>query len=316
MNNPFESPDGLILVSDLASAAADDRPLRTAHRQRQLVRIRRGAYAPAHVSSAATRDQRYSLRIAAVVGTRRAPVVVSHYSAARLWRLPIVNPWPQQVHITVEPESGRRSKNGVFVHRSRLDSGEIFTGSAALATSLLRTLTDLARVAPFRDSVAAIDHALHEGLVSTEELLQAIAEQDQPWGQRRALRAIEFASPLAKLPGESFSRVLMHELGFPAPELQHEFPRAIGGRHFGDFWWEGLRLLGEFDGKDKYLNPAYTQGRSAAEIFWAEKQRENELGEHNVNLRRWVWRDLELVQPFINRLESAGLRRGRIRSIV
>jgi hypothetical protein len=183
-----------------------------------------------------------------------------------------------------------------------------------VATSLVRTLTDLARTAPFRDAVAAIDHALHTGMVDKDELRAAVMEQEMAFGQRRALRAIEFASPLAKLPGESFSRVLMHELGFPEPELQHEFPRAIGGQHFADFWWKGIRLLGEFDGKDKYENPKYTHGRTAAEVHWAEKQRENELSEHDVRLRRWVWRDLELVHPFIARLESAGLRRGRARS--
>ncbi|MHA6693279.1 hypothetical protein [Homoserinimonas sp. A520] len=314
MNNAFQKPNGLILVGDLARAGEDDRPLRVAYRHKELSRIRRGAYVPTDLTGDATRDERYSLRIAAVVGTRRSPVVVSHYSAARLWQLPIVNRWPHEVHVTVEPQSGRRSKNGVIVHRGGLSSGEIVIGDAALTTSLVRTLTDLARVARFRDAVAAIDHALHKGLVTKDDLLSAMAHQDLVSGQRRAFRAIEFASPLAKLPGESFSRVLIHELGFPAPELQHEFPRSIGGRHFADFWWEGIRLLGEFDGKDKYLKPEYTQGRTATEVFWAEKQRENELGEHDVQLRRWVWRDLELVQPFIDRLESAGLRRVSIRS--
>jgi hypothetical protein len=311
MNNAFQKPNGLILVGDLARAAEDDRPLREAYRQNELSRVRRGAYVPATIAKVATRDERYDLRIGAVVGTRRSRVIVSHYSAARLWRLPIVNPWPKEVHLTVEPESGRRSKNGVLVHRSRLHSGEIAERGSFLVTSLVRTLTDLARVAPFRDAVAAIDHALHERWTTKEALLVALAEDDLAWGQRRAIRAIEFASPLAKLPGESFSRVLMHELGFPAPELQHDFARAIGGRHFADFWWDGIRLIGEFDGKGKYQNLEYTQGQTAMDVFWAEKQRENELGEHDVRVRRWVWRDLELVQPFVERLESAGLRRGR-----
>ena len=314
MRNAFQKQNGLILVGDLARASEDDRPLREAHRQQELSRIRRGAYVPSLIARAATRDERYDLRIAAVVGTRRSPVIVSHYSAARLWQLSIVNTWPKEVHLTVEPESGRRSKNGVLVHRGSLESGEIIERDGFLATSLVRTLTDLARVAPFRDAVSAIDHALHRRLTTQDELLVSLAEHNLSWGQRRASRAIEFASPLAKLPGESFSRVLMHELGFPAPELQHEFPRAIGGRHFADFWWSGIGLIGEFDGKEKYQNQEYTQGQSAMSVFWAEKQRENELSEHHVRLRRWVWRDLELVQPFVDRLESAGLRRASTRA--
>lgn len=314
VRNTYQRPNGLILVGDLARAGEDDRPLREALRRNTLQRIRRGAYVPSDVNSSATRDARYDLRIAAVVGTRRSPVVVSHLSAARVWGLPIVNPWPGQVHITVAPESGKRTKNGVIVHRSELGTNDVAERNGTLVTSLIRTLTDVARIAPFRDAVAALDNALHGKLTTQVELMAALTAEGIPSGQTRARRAIEFASPLAVLPGESFSRVLLHELGFPAPELQKEFVRPLAGERFADFWWESIRLIGEFDGKDKYVNPKYTRGKSAAEVMWAEKQRENELSDHDVRLRRWVWSDLELVQPFIDRLESAGLRRGRIRT--
>ncbi|MEX1079723.1 MAG: hypothetical protein WED09_11510 [Homoserinimonas sp.] len=314
MSDSFQQPNGLILVSDVTRSGEDDRPLRVAHRNRDLTRIRRGAYVSAAVGESANRDERYDLRIAAVLGTRRTPVVVSHLSAARVWGIPVVAPWPRQVHVTVSPASGNRSKNGVIVHRGVLSLDEVVQTSGVAVTSLIRTLTDVARTAPFRDAVAALDHALHHGRTSKPELLVALDDQQTAIGRRRALRAIAFASPLAKLPGESFSRVLLHELGFPPPELQHEFETAVGQR-FADFWWEGVRLIGEFDGKDKYTNPKYTQDRTPAEVMWAEKQRENELSDHDIRLRRWIWQDLELVQPFIKRLEMAGLRRGRIREL-
>lgn len=313
MSNSYQQPNGLILVRDLVSAGEDDRPLRELRRRQQLVRVRRGAYVPSAISGPAGRDLRYELRIAAVLGTRRTPVVLSHLSAALAWGLPIVNPWPSRVHITVDLGSGKRSKNGVVVHRSELGPKDAVERNGILVTSLTRTLTDLARTAPFRDAVAAIDSALHEGRSSRGELVAAIEAEDIAIGHRRALRAVEFADPSATLPGESFSRVLMHELGFPPPELQHEFETPLGRERFADFWWEGIRLVGEFDGKDKYVNPEYTDGRTPAEVVWAEKQRENELSDHDVRIRRWDWGDLERVQPFITRLESAGLRRGRLR---
>jgi hypothetical protein len=56
-----------------------------------------------------------------------------------------------------------------------------------------------------------------------DELVAVLEAQGSKRGAVRAERDIDFASPLASSPGESLSRVPMHELGFPAPELQHEF---------------------------------------------------------------------------------------------
>ena len=260
---------------------------------------------------AAEDDERYALRIAAVVGTRHSPVVVSHYSAAREWGFPIADPWPWAVHLTVGPESAKRTKNGVVVHRYPLANDEIVEHNGIAVTSRLRTLIDLCRVSAFRNAVVALDSALASDAVplAKEELVEALEAQGTSRGATRAGRAIAFATSLAGSPGESFSRVLMHELGFPAPELQHEFRIVIGGRRFADFWWKYLRLIGEFDGQGKYFDPRYTQGRTPRQVLWDEKQRENELREHDTGLVRWDWSILRNPASFIRRLESAGLRR-------
>ena len=307
--------DGLILVGDMTAIGADDRQLRAALSHRHLNRIRRGAYVPADVFAASTRDSRYDLRIAAVVATRRSLPVLSHYSAARLWSFPVVNDWPFEVHLTIPRESGRRTKNGVIVHRHALLDADLAERGGLLITSRIRTLLDLARIAPFRDAVAALDHALHEGIVSREELLIEAQRLGADRGQARVERAITFASPLATLPGESYSRVLMHELGFPAPELQHEFVIPLAGCRYADFWWKGIRLIGEFDGKTKYFDPQFTRGKNPQEVFWQEKRRENELHDHETRLARWTWEDLDLVEPFVRRLEMAGLQRSRGRRV-
>jgi hypothetical protein len=304
--------DDLIVINELARIGADDRQVRRARSSGELQRIRRGAYVGSRRLAEADDDARYDLRIAAVLATRRSSPVLSHHSAARLWALPIVNPWPYEVHLTVHPGSGSRTRNAVAVHRHELlpaDVVELDTAEVVgvRVTALARTLVDLARTAPFRDAVAAIDAALHRGMVSRPVLLDELGRCSAT-GSTRAARAIEFASPLAMLPGESLSRVLIHELGFPAPELQHEFVTA-DGRRYADFWWERLGLIGEFDGRGKYFDPQYTDGRSAQEVFWQEKLRENELRELGVTLTRWSWGDLNRLEPFIHRLEAAGLRR-------
>jgi len=108
----------------------------------------------------------------------------------------------------------------------------------------------------------------------------------------------------------------MHELGFPPPELQWESPRPLAGRHYADFWWADLRLIGEFDGKIKYVDPAYTRGREFEKVLWDEKLRENELRDHDTSIVRWTWPDLTAMHPFVARLEAAGLRRSPSRGFV
>jgi hypothetical protein len=309
MRDIVKHANGLILVSDQVRVEADDRQLRTSRGKQELRRLRRGAYVERAVDPVGDDDASYDLRIAAVLGTRRTPVVLSHYSAARVWGLPIVNRWPFEVHLAVAPESARRSRNGVIVHRCELARADVTERAGILVTGIERTLVDLARTAAFRDSVAAIDFALNTDQCKLPSLLLLAESMARQAGTTKALRAIRFASPLAKLPAESFARVLMHELGFPPPILQHEFSHPIGGRRFADFWWPELRLIGEVDGKGKYFDRALSGGLSPQEVFWAEKRRENELRDHDTRLTRWTWEDMQAVFPFIDRLESAGLRR-------
>jgi predicted transcriptional regulator of viral defense system len=309
MDDVRTEAEGVILVRELAAIGVGDRQLRTSSAGGQLARLRRGAYVSSEQLARASDDELYDLRTSAVLATRYSVVVLSHHSALRARGIPIVNRWPRDVHLTIPVDSGIRSRNWVVAHRHPLDADQVVEHEGRVLTSLPRTLVDVARTSPFRDAVAAIDAALHAGAIDKSALLEELARSIPSQGTSRANRAIEFASPLAMQPGESFSRVLMHELRFPAPTLQHEFRLPDGSRRFGDFWWEELSLGGEFDGRGKYFDPKYTLGQSAEEVLWQEKLRENQLRDLGAQLTRWTWSDLEQVTPFIRRLEAAGLRR-------
>ena len=66
---------------------------------------------------------------------------------------------------------------------------------------------------------------------------------------------MEFADPRSGSPGESYSRGLMFVAGFQPPELQYEIRDSAGLVGYSDYYWESVRLAGEFDGVEKYLNP-------------------------------------------------------------
>ncbi|MFC0680734.1 hypothetical protein ACFFGH_23120 [Lysobacter korlensis] len=299
--------DPLSTTRHYVAVGADDRALRRSHQSGALVRVRRGAYAATSEWALLRDDERYDLRIAAVLATRRSEVVLSHHSAARLWGLPLID-WPSVVHITEPLDSRRRSKNGVAVHRRDLDASSVTVLGDVRVTTLIRTLIDLACDAAFRDAVAAIDCARsrYGEALSLEVLLRAL----DFFGSRntsRARRATEFSTDLAMSPLESFSRVVIAELGFPEPVLQHVV-RTRRGRRLTDFWWPAERVMGECDGKVKYEDVRFLAGRSAADVVWDEKLRENELSDDGVRFARWTWSECAEPWRLATRLRAAGLR--------
>jgi hypothetical protein len=308
---PIAGSDPLLAVRHVVAAGAGDRAARRAHHDGELVRLRRGAYADAADWQERGDGERYDLRIAAVLATRRSDVVLSHHSAARVWGLPLLDAWPTAVHITEPLDSSRRTKNGVRVHRLPLPAHSVGRVGDLLVTSLPRTLVDLARAASFRDAVTAIDFARSPagGRCAAEALHLELGSSDLK-GATRALRAIGFSTDLSMSPLESLSRVVIAELGFPAPELQKAV-RTRSGTRLLDFWWERERVAGECDGRVKYFDDRYTAGRTAAEVLWDEKLRENELGEVGIRVARWTWRDCFDPERLIARLRLAGLRQSR-----
>lgn len=295
-------PEHLTFVHDHVQIGRNDRRLR---RDSSLHRMRRGAYVQADAEQNLSAEQRYDLRIHAVLGTRRSPIVISHQSAARLWSMPMIEGWPWHVHATIAPNSSRRSKNGVIVHRADLLEHDVVELHGALLTSVGRTVLDLARTVSFVNAVGVADFALRYGLVERDELNRLLDAVGSARGTVTARTAIDFASPFAESPGESFSRAVMHEWGFPAPELQHVFETTSGRRRV-DFWWPEHGIAGEFDGRIKYSD-------SAEETYWQEKQRANELFDLGVPIVRWTWLDVAQRAPFVRRLEAAGLLRRRPR---
>jgi hypothetical protein len=308
VHEQISGSEPLLTIRHVVEAGADDRPIRRAHTSGSLTRIRRGAYSDSAAWEASSRDERYDLRIAAVVATRRSEVVLSHHSAARVWGLPVISPWPAVVHITEPATSKRRSKNGVLVHRAPLEPSSVQRVNGYSVTSLPRTLLDLARNASFRDAVAAFDFA--RSPIGGAQSMQAVLDELElhEWrASRRVLRAIEFSTDQSMSPLESLSRVVLAELHFPAPTLQHEIQTGRG-RRLADFWWEGERVAGECDGRWKYSGERFSAGRTPEQIVWEEKRRENEFSELGIRWVRWDWPDCFEPERITMRLRSAGLR--------
>ncbi|MEC5183685.1 hypothetical protein RCH12_001140 [Cryobacterium sp. MP_3.1] len=304
---------GLFLVKKIGVSDTDARLARREVDLGSATRLRRGVFTTAERWRSIDPGQRYLDRIRAVVETRKYDPVVSHQSAAALWGIPLGSPWPHAVHVLARPASHARSKNGVLVHRSEFEWEEIVEIDGVLVTSPARTLLDLARTVSFADAVVALDHALNPDradprvLVYAEELSEALARVVSARGLVRAQRAIDFARPNAANPGESLSRVSIFELGFPDPALQTRHPNPRGGWYFTDHEWLAFMVIGEFDGKGKYLKEEYLRGRSPGEVVYEEKIREDHLRAEGFTVVRWGWAELTERAVLRRILRDAGL---------
>lgn len=206
-------------------------------------------------------------------------------SAAALWGLPRIEPWPDSVRVLVEKRARGRGSSLVRPHVGRDAPGTEHSG--LLVTSVARTVVDLARTSSLMSAVAAADHALRHGLCSREDLVDEVdAVKPRVRGRRTARLVVALADPLSMSPGESLSRVQMFLLNLPRPTLQQEVNDSDGLIGFVDFGWEGV--VGEFDGKVKYRLPDGADPREATEILWREKAREDRLRRRS-RVARWTW---------------------------
>jgi hypothetical protein len=283
---------GLILASDAARVGLQHDLRRELDRQ-NVIRLRRGVYVSAAEWAALSADERYLRRIRAHAAVSEEPAVYSHVSAAALWGLPIVGPWPAEIHVSHAAAPGGRTRHGV-VHHTQEHELDVTVRDGLHVTSVAATAVTLARVLRFGQAVAVMDKAIHQprdgqALTTMAEVDRALGQVGRVPGRTAARRVLEFASPLSGSTGESISRAGIFMLGFLLPELQVPHWDRDGLIGFTDFFWRTVGSVGEFDGLGKYLRYEFTGGRSTADVVIAEKIREDRLRALGFGVFRWDW---------------------------
>lgn len=301
MNEPLRAAS-LLRIAETSGARGD--VVRRAARRGDVRRVRRGAYVGTDRWAELDDAQRQLLEVHAAVAALRSPALVSHRSAALLWGLPVVGARGGRVHLTFVGNSGGVSHGAVVRHAVERPVPEALVDGHRV-TSVARTVVDLARTDGFLTGVAAGDAALHRGLVTLDELRAEVEAAGNGRGVRVARDVVVFVDGRSESAGESLSRVRIHELGLPAPELQHVVDDRRGFVGRVDFWWEEFAVIGEFDGRSKY---GIGGDRNAAGQLWDEKIREDRLRATGARMARWTWADAWTATPLATRLYQAGVR--------
>jgi hypothetical protein len=307
--------DDFILSAECRSPDARSRLYRGAERGK-FTRVALGVFLPTREWTGLSVEERHRARVRAIALTHPG-AVFSHYSAAIIWQIPLVDVPLSVPHLIAPIAEGGRSKSGLIRHcRGLPESVELVDGLRV--TGVARTVVDVAAVSRFSSGVVVADYVLSPPVAPsgaadprrvTWEQLQCEwqATASSP-GSARARRAIAFADGASGSPGESISRAAIHELGLPKPVLQQPFFDGDGLIGYSDFWWPDADLIGEFDGVTKYIKTELTKGRTPGEVVSDEKRREDRLRAQVRGVARWGWSTARSPGELRRKLIGAGLR--------
>jgi hypothetical protein len=229
--------------------------------------------------------------------------VVSHHSAALIHGLDMLGRRPDAtVALTRPPEntSSRTSRADVRVHVAALPAEHVVTRHGVPATSVARTVIDLARTASFVAGVVVADAALRSGQTTKAELQSVITACSRWPGIRAARQVVAFADALSESVLESISRVAFRAYGLPPAALQVWVGDAAEMIGRADFLWRAHRTIAEADGAIKYTDPARAR---------AQLDRDRRLREAGFEVVHFTWQQITRTPSQVAASITAAFRR-------
>lgn len=302
----------LVHARDRSATPLDYRYVRRALASESVTRVGPGTYASTKRWQKLKPITQHLLRVREALARSRGRLVLSHLAAAARWDIDILGSWPTRVDTRVERASGGRASGLLRRHAWGVEGIDISEWEGHYVTSPAQTAVDLASVLSHTSAVIVMDQVLwgrREGgaLATPDDIRRVMANSAPRRGIRRIERAFEFATSLSDSVRESQSRVVVHELGFPAPVLQHPIRLLDGRWAYPDFYFEDFDHAAEFDGVGKYLDPELLNGRTPGQALVAEKDRADALARVVSKLSRWRTPALRDPRLLYDILVAAGL---------
>ena len=292
MVHPSMGNDPLVRIADLR-AIGESYPQARAQ-VTGLQRLARGVYG----STAGLTPEAMHLLAARATLTRVGEAVASHTTAAIGWGLPVRSMDLDLVRLSpIEGRAGKPKRGpGYHVHNTPVAAADVDRGF----TSAVRTVLDCARLIRADWAVVIADAALHNDLVSPDELALRASRVRHVTGAARARALPLRCSGLSESPGETLLRLRIQRMGLVPVEqaVLHE----VDGLPRVDFLVEDFLVI-EFDGRAKY-----SIGGDPERAHWEEKKRHDRIGEAGYEVLRITWGDLWDEQALRARVQRAMTR--------
>ncbi len=298
------------ILTEHAGGESARRALRRDWEAGDVDRVRPGVFLSADEWELLDERWRHIARVCAAVRAIRVPVAVSHGSAGALWGFPVLDGYPDRVHV-IDPRRTTTKRNGVVVRHAVSLRAEAARRLGLACTSALQTAVDIALGGGYLAGLLAFDSGIRRALFTADDLGRALDDLANHRGIRGARSAAELAGPYSGSPAESIAKGVLVELGYPLPTQQKHFPRPGGGDYYVDFWWEEHGIIGEFDGHEKYRSEALRRGLTIEEVILREKERSDDLlARSDVRgIVRWNYATLRHPTRLRALLDSSGLPR-------
>ena len=239
------------------------------------------------------------------------------FSAAAVYGLEVAHENTDKVHRQVAKRP-RVSRNGKIISHKSSRTESRLVGEVRV-TPPVQTVVDCLCALEFPRALAIADSAMRVLGLSKEEMQAELDGRNQPDGYEIARDAIAYANPLAANGGESAARAVMIQQGFMIPQLQVRIPDPLDSakEYFADFYWDlgqGGVVVGELDGRDKYVLPEMTQGRDAIDVMRDERRRESRITA-GARVLRFSYGEVIKEERFTQMLTLYGIPRGAARRI-
>jgi very-short-patch-repair endonuclease len=206
--------------------------------------------------------------------------VLSHRSAARLWRL--IPPGAEQIDVTVPGRQVRRE--GIEAHRARLSADEWLMRDGIPVTSPFRTIFDLAADAEMRELERAFHEAEARQLTDRVSLPMLLERYPGRRGSKNLRTLLQARQPvgITRNDFEEAFVALVDRYGLPRPRMNADL--AICGRFFElDALWDDERVAVELDSREIH---------GTHKKFETDRQRDRILVAAGWRTMRITWRQL------------------------
>jgi very-short-patch-repair endonuclease len=204
--------------------------------------------------------------------------VVSHGSAAQLWRLPVVR--TTTVHLTIADRRYRKVPSGLRLHRVLLPPAETTAIGGLPTTTRARTVVDVLRTAPLVQARTLLDRALQQGWLDLADLDRELRTAPGRHGCGQIRRLLADLEPGAHAESERLLHRILRHARITGWIAQYEV-RLAGRTRFIDVALPELRIAIEVDGK---------LGHDAkSPRFEDDRRRQNQLVAAGWRVLRFTW---------------------------
>ena len=244
-------------------------------------------------------DSMKHLELCICIAQRRFNLMFTGESSCAIRKIVRLDPFEMRPHcITI------KSKNFDIIcwRHGELDLAAEYVNSLLVA-SPVRTICDLAKYDTPQSILASINDCLYKGLLSKDQLLEAIDGDIDIRGKRKIKNVLDVASEKCESALESLAWIQINNSGFLLPNQQVEIRNQ--GRLIGrvDMIWEvkNRKIILELDGMNKY---------ETINDLHKEKLREDNLRKLGFEVIRATWKDL-FNEKLIYSLEEAKIPKRR-----